>query len=515
MNTIDGQNKHAKLKTSRQVRQHEPGMNTQESGKPLKIENGTLTALVAQLAKEESANDINSPARIDFDRHFRPRFIAFVRELKNGEILEISIDDSFKDFYAQASKFTWPAELDPEMAVFSWLFDSFIKRVSLLSLFGLIEKLKHDPDLGERTRREFYRRFYPEIKELVKKWESLAPRCNMDASIHESVNCFIEDDILKWTASQGLHKVVLNALLDTLIKIAPLGSLLILMKKPGTDIPLAQRAQTEFYRRFIYRIQAQWKQWEYLGSRYDVEFYTGETFKVFFDEILPKFKVPVKPNTVDQKIINILLKTFSNQAKDNWEEHKKSEIEYKAIHRLFGMELENAVSRSHKSKKSQAKQKTKEPSKRDLNMMAAMKRLTEIHKLRFKKNPISEFKDSLTDADRKILLASMGHYNPYTGRCEMPENTQSTLCKNLKISNKSLIERRSRLMAQLIDFTNSIAPTHKLKKEEQDRLAKNALALEEFYKQGRRDEQKTIQVKPHPKAINPEILRKFTTINHW
>ena len=518
MNTIDEQTEQAEPKTTQQVRPRVAGLNTPKSGEPVKIERIPVTVLVTLLAKEEAAKVSNGKARKEFHRRFRRRFNALAKDVKkfrSGPIRKIYIDESFKDFYAQAGTFTWPAELEPEKAILGWLFDSFIKRVSLVSLVGLIGKLKHDRDFAEKAQRELHRRFYPEIKERVKNWESLGPRCNLDDSISETVKRFNEDGRFKWPAGRGPHKVVANSLLDTLIKIAPLGSLLILMKKPETDIPMAQKAHTEFHRRFFYRIQAFWGKWEYLGSRYDVEFYTNETFYKFFEVELPKFKVPVKPKTVDQKVIEILAKTFSNQAKDNREEHKKSEIERKAIHRLFGVVVDDALCRDHKSKKIQVKRKAKGPSNRDLQMMDAMKRLREINILRLRDNPLSKFQDSLNADNLAILRSSMAHYSPYTGRCEMPETLQRKLCKNLKISEKTLIERRSRLMAQLINFTNSLAPSHKLKEEDQVKRAKYALAREEFLKQGRRDEQKPIQIKPHPNAINPEVLSKYAPKGPW
>ncbi|MEI8291744.1 MAG: hypothetical protein WCH99_19935 [Verrucomicrobiota bacterium] len=518
MNTIDEQTDQAEPKTTQQVRQRVTGLNTQELGKPVNIESIPVKVLVTLLAKEEAAKVSNGKARKEFHRRFRRRFNALAKDVKkfrSGPIRKIYIDESFKDFYAQAGMFTWPAELEPEKAILGWLFDSFIKRVALVSLVGLIGKFKHDRDLAEKAQRELHRRFYPEIKERVKNWESLGPRCNLDDSISETVKRFNEDGRFKWPAGRGPHKVVANSLLDTLIKIAPLGSLLFLMKKPETDNPMAQKAHTEFHRRFFFRIQALWWKWECLGPRYDVEFYTNKTFDRFFKKELGKFKVAVKSKTIDKDVIKKLAATFTNQAKDNREEHKKSESEGKAIHRLFGVVVDEAVCRNHKSKKIQVKGNTKGPSKRNLKMMDAMKRLREIHKLRLRNNPISKFQDSLNADNLTILRNSMAHYSPYTGRCEMPETLQRKLCRNLKISEKTLIERRSRLMAKLINFTNSLAPSQKLKEEEQAKRAKYALAREEFLKQGRREEQKPIQIKPHPKAIDPEVLRKYAPRGPW
>src|SRR6185437_11156525 len=69
------------------------------------------------------------------------------------------------------------------------------------------------------------------------------------------------------------------------IKMLPLVPLLALIAGPETNHAMADLAQKEFHRRFYHRIKGLWKTWKAFGSRYDMDIFTNETFKRFYETV--------------------------------------------------------------------------------------------------------------------------------------------------------------------------------------------------------------------------------------
>ena len=316
----------------------------------------------------------------------------------------------------------------------------------------------------ELCSRELRRRYFQQLKESLKNWEQIPPGFNFDPVIAEVFQFALKNNLLKDSKlRQSADRNVLEILIDQIMQQVPLDALIILLKHPDADSPMAQRGYSEFYRRYFPRIKKLWNSWKYLGSRYDVEIYTNRCFEVFYEKVVPKFTFPKdeNPNALAAVIWANLRTIFENQAITNRENHRLNDCEakggVKAMEKLYGYRGEHNEYRKHRKKSKAESDGAQKTSLRDDQLIKSLERLTLLEQDKNWEKAVEEFKKQLTPAGKKILVASSKYYNVFTGRCEIPEIITEPLCKNLKITPQALAVQRSRLLKKLKIYLASVA----------------------------------------------------------
>lgn len=427
------------------------------------LKNEPLSNLISLVTLAGASQSSVGVAQVEFQRRYTSRFNKLLKGLKGIRSPERLLHEMFQDFYAHVAKTGILAKSELDEVVRRGLTEVLLQIVSTTTLAGLLRRLSKDAAMLELCSQELNRRFYRQLKDSVQNWERISPGLNFDAIIAASFQNVLDKNLLKnLSPRQSADWNFLEILKSELVHQAPLDALIILMKNPDVDPPMVERVYTEFYNRYLPRIKQLWKKWKHFGSRYDVEFYTSECFQKFYLEVIPKLKMPKDgdPNVLAAIVWVILERMFSNKAMTNRLLHNRNVCEenggIKAIQKLYGFRGEHNEFRKHRKKSETQPSGEPKINKKDRELVDALERLALIQQSKDWETHVEGFKSMLSPESRKIMVASSKYYNVFNGRCEMPEQIVTPLCKNLKITPQTLASQRSRLLKKLRAFIRSV-----------------------------------------------------------